>query len=100
MTVTIVQRWTVSNIESATENCKRAQALWKRHGAQGFRLSQIFTGPNSGQYLTAMVFSDIATYARARASAFADPELQKITAQTKEEGSVMQEREILLGIDL
>lgn len=100
MTVTIVQRWTVSDIASATENSKRAQALWKRHGAQGFRLSQIFTGPAAGQYLTAMVFADMAAYAKARASAAADPELQQIAAQSKREGSVMQEREILLGIDL
>jgi hypothetical protein len=49
MTITIAQRWTVSSIAEATENAKRAQAFWKRHGAQGLRLSQIFTGPTSGQ---------------------------------------------------
>ena len=100
MTITIVQRWKVSNIAEATENTKRAQALWKRHGAQDLRLSQIFTGPASGQYLTAMVFADMAAYAKARASAAADPELQQIVAQTIKEGTVMQEREIFLGIDL
>lgn len=100
MTITIVQRWTVSNIAEATENAKRARALWKRHGAQDLRLSQIFTGPASGQYLTTIVFADMAEFANGRASAAADPELQQIAAQTKKEGSVMQEREILLGIDL
>ena len=43
MTFTIVQRWTVSNIAASTKKSKRAQAFWKRHGAQGFRLSHIFT---------------------------------------------------------
>ncbi len=100
MSITIAQRWTVSNIAEATESSKRAQAFWTRHGAQGFRLSQIFTGPLTGQYLTAIVFADMAAYAKARDSAAADPELQQIIARTKKEGSVMQEREILVGIDL
>ncbi|MGE4079639.1 MAG: hypothetical protein AB7F22_29215 [Reyranella sp.] len=39
-------------------------------------------------------------YAKGRASAASDPELQEITAQTRKEGTVMQEREILVGIDL
>ena len=100
MTITIVQRWTVTDIASATENSKRARAFWRRHGAQDLRLSQIFTGPNTGQYLTAMVFADMAAYAKGRASAASDPELQQIVAQTTKEGTEMQEREILVGIDL
>jgi hypothetical protein len=100
MTITIVQRWTVSDVASATENSKRARAFWKRHGALDLRLSQIFTGPSTGQYLTAMVFADMTAYAKGRASAASDPELQEITGQTRKEGTVMQEREILVGIDL
>ena len=69
MTFTIVQRWMVSNIAASTKNSKRAQAFWKRHGAQGFRLSHIFTGPTSGHYLTAIVFADMAAYAKGAASA-------------------------------
>ena len=100
MTFTIVQRWAVSNIAASTKNSKRAQAFWKRHGAQGFRLSQIFTGPTSGHYLTAIVFADMAAYAKGAATAAADPELHKIIAQHKKDGAVMQEREILVGIAL
>lgn len=100
MAVIQVTRWTTPNIAASTENSKRAKALWTKHGALDFRLSQIFTGPNTGQYLVAVVYADMVAFAKVSAAGAADPEHQKIIAQNAKDGAVMQEREILVGIDL
>ena len=100
MAVTQVTRWTTPNIAASTENSKRAKAFWKKHGAQDFRLSQIFTGPNTGHYLIAVAYADMAAFAKVSAAGAADPELQQIVAQNQKDGAVMQEREILVSIDL
>ena len=47
-----------------------------------------------------MVYADMPTYAEVQAAGNADPEFQKIIAQIREDGALIQEREILLGIDL
>jgi hypothetical protein len=100
MTVTIVARWTTPDIAAATATTRRAKAFWKKHGVQDVRLSQIFTGPHTGQFLVAMVYADMPTYAKVRASGDADPEFQQILDQIRKDGSLIQEREILVGIDL
>lgn len=99
MTVTVVARWTTPDITAATETTKRAKAFWNKHGVQ-VRMSQIFTGPHTGQILIEMVYADMQTYAKVRAAGAADPKLQQILAQIRKEGSLIQEREILVGIDL
>jgi hypothetical protein len=100
MTVTVVGRWTTPNVAASTANTKRARALWMKHGALELRLSQLFTGPNTGQFLVATVFADMASYAKVSAACQADPELQQIVAQNAKDGAAIQEREILLSIDL
>lgn len=100
MTVTVVARWATSDIAAATKTTSRARVFWKKHGVEDVRLSQIFTGPHTGQFLVAMVYADMATYAKVRAAGDADPEFQGILSQIQKDGSVMQEREILLGIDI
>jgi hypothetical protein len=99
MAVTLVTRWTTPNVAASTSNTKRAKAFWIKHGALDLRLSQIFTGPSTGHYLIATMFADMAGYAKASAAGAADPELQQIIAQNAKDGAVMQEREILIGID-
>lgn len=99
MTVTIVARWTTPDIAAATKTTRRAKAFWEKHGVQ-VRLSQIFTGPHTGQLIVAMVYADMPTYAKVRTAADEDPELQQIQDQIRKEGSLIQEREILVGIDL
>jgi hypothetical protein len=46
------------------------------------------------------VFADMVAYAKGAASATSDPELQQIIDRNRQIGSLMQEREILVGIDL
>jgi hypothetical protein len=100
MTVTVVARWTTPDDAAAAATTSRAKAFWKKHGVQDLRLSKIFTGPHTGQFLVTMVYADMPTYAKVQAAGNADPELQKIIAQIRQDGSLIQEREILVGIDL
>jgi hypothetical protein len=100
MTISLVSRWTTSDIAAATATTGRAKAFWKKHGVQDVRLSQIFTGPHTGQFIVTMVYADMPTYAAVQAAGHADPEFQEIIAQIRQDGSLLQEREILIGIDL
>ena len=100
MTVTVVARWTTPDIGAATETTRHSRSFWRKHGAQDVRLTQIFTGPHTGQLLVAMVYDDMPTYARVQAAGRADPEFEQILARIRKEGSLLQEREILIGIDL
>ena len=100
MTVTVVSRWTTPDVAASTAVAKRARALWMSHGAQEARLSQIFTGPFSGQYVFAVVHADMAAYAKTQASVNASAESQKLNAENKQLNAVLQEREILIGVDL
>lgn len=100
MTVTVVARWTTPDVTAAAATTKRARAFWKKHGAQDVRLSRIYTGPHASQFIVAMVYADMTAFATVQAAGNADPEFQKILAQIHEDGSVMHEREILVGIDL
>jgi hypothetical protein len=100
MPVTVVSRWTTPNVEASTQVTKRAKAIWMKNGAQDLRLSQIFTGPYTGQWLIAVVFADLAAYAKTWAVVSTSADMQKLLADNAKIGAVMQEREILVGIDL
>jgi hypothetical protein len=71
-----------------------------KNGAQDFRLSQIFTGPYTGQWLVAVAFADMAAYAKVSAVVSTSADMQKVQADNAKVGAVMQEREILVGMDL
>lgn len=100
MTVTVVARWTTPDDAAAAATTKRAKAFWKKHGVQDVRLSKIFTGPYTGQFLVAMVYADMTAYAKVQAAGYADPAFQKIAAQIRQDGSLLHEREVLIGVDL
>jgi hypothetical protein len=100
MTVTVVSRYTIANVPAATDVAKRARALLVRHGAQDARLSQIFTGPSTGQYIFAVVYADLAAWAKTRAGVMPSPEMQGLIAENARIGTVLQETEILLGVDI
>ena len=100
MTVTVVTRWTTPNIPGSTEIAKRFKAAWAKLGALDVRLSQIFTGPQTGQWLFVLIFADMAAYAKASAGATANADMQKLFAENVKIGAVMHEREILVGIDI
>lgn len=100
MSVTIVTRWTTPNVDASTKAAQQAKAIWMKNGAQNFRLSQVFTGEFTGQWLVAVTFADMATYAKSQAAVSASAEMKKVQASNAKAGAVMQERIILIGADL
>lgn len=100
MSVTIVTRWTTPNVEASTKAARQSKEIWMKNGAQNFRLSQIFTGEFTGQWLVAVTFADMATYAKSQAAVSASADIKKIQASNAKVGAVMQERIILMGADL
>ena len=99
MTVTIVTRWT-GTAEAATRAGRLAKALWMKHGAKDLRLSQIYTGSSSGQWIVATTFADLAAYAKAQAAVVGSAEYEKLLGVVAKSGGTLQEREILIGVDL
>jgi len=47
-----------------------------------------------------VVFADMVAYAKAQSNAATDNELQQLNAENTTIGAAMQEREILVGIDI
>ncbi len=104
MTVTVVSRWKVTDAAEATKNAKRAKAVWLKNGAQDCRLNVVFTGPYTGQMIFASVFSDMTAYAKASTAIQADAEWKKLQDDIRKfneaHGDSLEEREILIGVDV
>src|SRR5262245_28937974 len=98
MTVTVVSRYAVADLKATLKATRDAKALFLKHGAQDFRLSQIFTGPQAGQYIVSVVYADLAAFAKVRTSV--DAELKPLVEKNAKLGSILQEREILISVDL
>ncbi len=47
-----------SNVEASTKLAKQAKGVWVKHGAQDFRLSQIYCGQFIGRWLVSATFVD------------------------------------------
>jgi hypothetical protein len=77
---------------------KSAKAVFLKHGAQDFRLSQIFTGPYTGQFIVSIVYTDMATYAKVWGNVAT--ELRPLVEANAKLGDVLQEREILMSVEL
>ena len=100
MSVTVVSRWTTPNVETSTAIAKRAKAIWLKNGAQDFRLSQVYSGEYTGQWLVATVFEDMAAFGKAAAAMTSNAEMQQVQQDNAKLGAVMHDRWILLGLDL
>jgi hypothetical protein len=100
MTVTVVSRWTTPNVPASTALAKRSKAIWLKHGAQDARLNQVFTGQFAGQHVFVVVHADMAAYGKTQIAANASPEMQQLVAENQTLGAMLQEREILVGVDL
>ena len=98
MSVTIVTRWSTPDISAAMDVLKRARDIQVKHGAQSFRANQIYTGEFTGQLIVAAVYPDLATWGRAQAKLAVD--MQPLYVETAKMGGVLQERAILMGLDV
>lgn len=100
MTVTIALRWSVADLEMAADGARRAKALYSKSGADEFRVNQIYTGPNTGNWIFHITFADMGAYAKATAIVRASDEMKDILAANARAENVMEEREILVGLDI
>src|SRR5262249_32729136 len=98
MAVRSISRWAIPNLDMAL--LKRAKAYSTKQGAQDFLVSQIFTGPFTGQYLVAAVYSDMAAYRKAVAANHKSADYKKLMADTAKTGAVLHERTVIMGVDL
>ncbi len=98
MTVTVLTRWSTPDAAQSTKIAAKSKALWLKHGAKAVRLTQIFTGPYTGQFYFVVDYEDMAAYAKVRDAAQAG--IAKLTAENAKVGAVLVEREILMGIDI
>ena len=92
MTVTVVTRWTTTNVSASTKAAKQAKAVWMKNGAQDLRLSQIYSGQFTGQWLVSAMFADMAAFGKAVAAVSSSAEMQKIQRENAKAGAVLQER--------
>ena len=100
MTVIVVTRWTTPDVATSTDIAKRSKAIFITNGAQDVRLSQIFTGPYTGQWRFVVMFADMAAYAKAFAAVSGSADMLKLQAENTKVGAVLQERELLIGADI
>lgn len=98
MSVTVLQRWTVKDIVSATRRAKMVKSFWLKYGATDFRLDQVFTGPHTGHVILSVVLPDMATFSKAQAAVATNT--AKLKAAASKDGDSLVEREIWRSIDL
>ena len=77
----------------------RLKAAALRSGAEDFRLSIELAGPEAGQWVLVIRFSDMASFGRAMAAAMADPDGRAIL-EDLEKISPMTSRRIVAEVDL
>jgi len=85
-------------MKAAMDILKRAKAIQMKHGAETFRVNQVYTGPFTGQLLVVTGYADMATWGNAQAKSAAD--MQPLFAETAKVGGALQERTVLMGIDV
>ena len=90
----------MANVDAATKVAKQAKAVWIKNGAQDLRLSQIYSGQFTGQWLVSATFADMAAFGKAVAVVSTSAEMKKIQRANAKAGTVLQERWILVGTDL
>lgn len=97
-TVTLVVRFSVTNADVGAAEAKRAKAMWTKAGATAYRATQIFTGPNFGQWLFELDFEDLAHFQKCRDEAIKSGEMALIQAANAKAGNKMEGRELLLAL--
>ena len=89
MTITVTTRWKVADVQSARKWGKVARESWTKAGATGFRTFLVMFGPNTGNWIFAIEFPDLATFGKARATVRASEEFKAWNADAAKFGNVM-----------
>jgi hypothetical protein len=81
-----------------TTAAKQLKALALRHGAEDLQLSTVIAGPDAGQWVLVLRFSNWESYGRAMAGSTSDPEFQPTLAQLDAAGEIVSRR-LVAGVD-
>lgn len=95
MSITVVTRWTGAR-ENALRNAGKAKAIQLKHGAEDFRVSQIYTGPHAGQWIVSVRWKSLEAWGAAQPKVLADPKFQSVMKTALAEGELL-ERTILFS---
>jgi hypothetical protein len=98
MTVTSVTTFSGGNRDSFLATAKKAKEIFQRAGGD-FRLGQIYSGSQLGNWVAVLSFPDWAAYGAAMQSLSSDLEFQKMMAEV---GSISQpvDRTFIVEVDL
>lgn len=72
---TVLLRFHGADREMFLGHIKKAKALCEKHGAEVFRVTQIFTGAHTGDFLVAIRFPSWESYGKSTQAIYSDPEL-------------------------
>ena len=91
MAVTLTARWKIVNQEVGRKWGKIAIEVWTKAGATNARAYSSMVGPNVGQWVFAIEFSDLAAFGKARDTVRASPELKQWNEELPKAGNVLIE---------
>lgn len=98
MSIIVVSRWKGSR-ENVVSNARKAKAIALKHGAEDMQVAQIFTGPNTGQWLVTTRFKSLEAMGALQPKIHSDPKFQAVMKAAMNTGEML-ERSILLVEDL
>ncbi len=98
MTISGVSHYRGGTIDEVVPLAKALKAAYLKHGI-GYRLSRFQTGPNVGDWLVVVQFTDQAAYDKAQAPVAQDPEIQRIFAEIAKIAKRIS-REMVTDVDL
>jgi hypothetical protein len=100
MTVTMAIRYAVADVKVATNNTKKARAMYMKAGAKDFRVRQFFTGVFNGEWLFHIDFEDFAHFQKCRDAVQNSKDMASINATNRKAGNKQVAREMLIGLDV
>ena len=99
MAIHLVTHRKGGSTKEVTAAVSRLKAAALRSGAEDFRLSVELAGPEAGQWVLVIRFSDMASFGRAMGATMADPDARAIL-EDLERISPMTSRRIVAEVDL
>ena len=99
MAIHVVTHRKGGSTTEVTPVVSRLKASALKSGAEDFRLSIELAGPEAGQWVLVIRFSDMASFGRAMGAAMADPDARAIL-EDLEKISPMTSRRIVAEVDL
>jgi len=99
MTVSTVSYWKGGKHEQMVAVASKAKAFFTKHGAERFQLNFVHAGPDAGQWVAVITYSNWESYGKAMQALTNDPEYQALLAQVSAI-SELTGRRIVVSIDL